>query len=102
MRLLTLLLLLLFAALPVAAQTEVTQLDTLTVELWPDYDRPAMLVILTGTLPESATLPATVTIPLPAGAEINAVARFNDVDVLVTDVEWTEADGGPRAQRIGR
>ena len=94
MRLLTLLLLLLFAALPVAAQTEVTQLDTLTVELWPDYDRPAMLVILTGTLPESATLPATVTIPLPAGAEINAVARFNDVDVLVTDVEWTEADGG--------
>ena len=94
MRLLTLLLLLLFAALPVAAQTEVTQLDTLTVELWPDYDRPAMLVILTGTLPESATLPATVTIPLPAGAEINAVARFNEVDVLVTDVEWTEADGG--------
>ena len=94
MRLLSLLLLLLFAALPVAAQTEVTQLDTLTVELWPDYDRPAMLVILTGTLPESATLPATLTIPLPAGAEINAVARFNDVDVLVTDVEWTEADGG--------
>ncbi len=94
MRLLSLLLLLLFAALPVAAQTEVTQLDTLTVELWPDYDRPAMLVILTGTLPESATLPATVTIPLPAEAEVNAVARFNDVDVLVTDVEWTEADGG--------
>ena len=94
MRLLSLLLLLLFAALPVAAQTEVTQLDTLTVELWPDYDRPAMLVILTGTLPESATLPATLTIPLPAGAEINAVARFNEVDVLVTDVEWTEADGG--------
>jgi len=94
MRLLALLLLLLFVALPVAAQTEVTQLDTLTVELWPDYDRPAMLVILTGTLPESATLPATLTIPLPAGAEINAVARFNDVDVLVTDVEWTEADGG--------
>lgn len=94
MRSLLLFLLLLLAALPVAAQTEATQLDTLTVELWPDYDRPAMLVILTGTLPESATLPATVTIPLPAGAEINAVARFNDVDVLVTDVDWTEADGG--------
>ncbi len=93
MRYLSLLLLFLFAALPVAAQTEVTQLDSLTVELWPDYDRPAMLVILTGTLPESATLPAAVTIPLPAGAEINAVARFNEVDVLVTDVEWTQGDG---------
>ena len=45
MRLLSLLLLLL-TALPVATQTEVNQLDTLTVELWPDYDRPAMLVIL--------------------------------------------------------
>jgi hypothetical protein len=93
MRHLLLPLLLLLAALPVAAQTEVTQLDTLTVELWPDYDRPAMLVILTGTLPESAALPATVTIPLPAGAEVNAVARFNDVDVLVTDVEWTQGEG---------
>ncbi len=93
MRYLSLLLLFLFAALPVAAQTEVTQLDSLTVELWPDYDRPAMLVILTGTLPASATLPAAVTIPLPAGAEINAVARFNEVDVLVTDVEWTQGDG---------
>ncbi len=93
MRPLLLLLLLLLAAQPVAAQTEVTQLDTLTVELWPDYDRPAMLVLLTGTLPASATLPATVTIPLPAGAEVNAVARFNDVDVLVTDVEWTQGDG---------
>ena len=93
MRPLLLLLLLLLAAQPVAAQTDVTQLDTLTVELWPDYDRPAMLVLLTGTLPASATLPATVTIPLPAGAEVNAVARFNDVDVLVTDVEWTQGDG---------
>ena len=76
MRPILLLLLLLLVALPVAAQTEVTQLDTLTVELWPDYDRPAMLVILTGTLPESAALPATVTIPLPPEAEINAVARL--------------------------
>jgi hypothetical protein len=94
MRLIPLLLLLLLVALPVAAQTEVTELDALTVELWPDYDRPAMLVILTGTLPASAELPATLTIPLPAGAEVNAVARFNDVEVLITDVEWAQADGG--------
>ena len=102
MRPLLLLLLLLLAAQPVAAQTDVTQLDTLTVELWPDYDRPAMLVLLTGTLPASATLPATVTIPLPAGAEVNAVARFNDVDVLVTDVEWTQADGEMTLTTPGR
>ena len=102
MRLLLLPLLLLLAAQPVAAQTDVTQLDSLTVELWPDYDEPAMLVILTGTLPASATQPATVTIPLPAGAEVNAVARFNDVDVLVTDVEWTQGDGQMTLTTPGR
>ena len=102
MRLLSLLLLLLLVALPVAAQTDVTQLESLTVELWPDYDRPAMLVILTGTLPESAALPATVTIPLPAGADVNAVARLNEVDVLVTDVEWSQADGEMTLTTPGR
>ena len=55
MRTLSLLLLLLFTAvIPVAAQDEVTELDQMTVELWPDYDRPAMLVLLTGTLPASS------------------------------------------------
>ncbi len=94
MRTLSLLLLLLFTAvIPVAAQDEVTELDQMTVELWPDYDRPAMLVLLTGTLPATATLPATVSIPLPDDADIFAIARFTDEDVLISDVESTAADG---------
>ena len=94
MRTLSLLLLLLFTAvIPVAAQDEVTELDQMAVELWPDYDRPAMLVLLTGTLPATATLPATVSIPLPDDADIFAIARLTDEDVLVSDVESTAADG---------
>lgn len=84
---------LLFLALPVAAQDDVVQLDALTVELWPDYDRPSMLVLLTGTLPAAATLPATVSIPLPDAAEIHAIARFTEDSVLISDVVSSEADG---------
>lgn len=76
-----------------AAQTEATQLTSLAVELWPDYDRPAVLVLLTGELPAGTALPATVTIPLPAGADVNAVARFDDADTLLSDVEYTTTDG---------
>ena len=101
----TLLLLALFLLLlvqPAAAQTEVTELDQLVVELWPDYDRPAMLVLLTGTLPASATLPATVFVPLPADADLFAIARFTDDDVLISDVESSAADGGLTLTTPGR
>lgn len=103
MRTLSLLLLLLFTAvIPVAAQDEVTELDQMTVELWPDYDRPAMLVLLTGTLPATATLPATLSIPLPDDADIHAIARFTDEDVLISDVESTAADGRLTLTTAGR
>lgn len=60
----------------VQAQTAVT-LESLDVELWPDFDREAVLVLLTGTLPAGTALPVTLTIPLPAGADFNVAARIN-------------------------
>ncbi len=71
------LLLLLFSpglAGPLQAQEEVERLEQLVVDIWPDYDRAAVLILLTGRLPASAALPATVTIPVPQGATIHAVA----------------------------
>lgn len=87
------LLLLLGSVGTAVAQTPVTELETLTVDLWPDYDRPAMLVLLTGTLPADAPLPAEVTVPVPEGADLNAVARISDANVMTDDVEYTEGDG---------
>lgn len=75
------------------AQTPLTQLATLGVDLWPDYDRPSMLVLLTGELPPDAPLPATVTIPLPETADINAVARFGETGGLFADVAYTVENG---------
>lgn len=74
---------------PAFAQTTTNQLASLGVEIWPDYDRPSALVLLTGTLPANAPLPATLTLPLPAGAEIHAVASFNQQGALMMDVDYS-------------
>ena len=49
-------------------------LDHVSLELWPDYDQEALLVLISGVLPETTPLPATITLPLPPEASINAVA----------------------------
>jgi hypothetical protein len=33
------------------AQKPVSVIDSLDIEIWPDYDRASVLVLLTGTLP---------------------------------------------------
>jgi len=61
-----------------SAATAETQprLARLQVELWPEYDRPAVLVMLQGWLAADAALPATVRLPMPAQAgRPHAVAK---------------------------
>lgn len=93
-----LLLLLLLLILPTAtafglAQAPtVTELESLAVELWPDYDRPSVLVLLTIALPADAPLPATVSIPLPEDADLNAVAGFSEPNALV-NIDQFEQQG---------
>ena len=73
--------------LPVAGHTQgkVTTIDSLTIELWPDYDRASVLVLLTGALPADTRLPATVTLPIPETAQVNAVARIDSSDGKMKD-----------------
>ena len=71
--LLLLLFVLLIIPFPAAAQEEVT-LETLTVQLWPEFDQPAMLVIYDFTFPEDTSLPVDVTLRIPEDATLIAVA----------------------------
>jgi hypothetical protein len=50
----------------VQAQTSLATFEEIVVELWPEYDRPAVLVIYRATLSDATPLPATVTFRLPA------------------------------------
>jgi hypothetical protein len=78
----------------VRAQTAVTTIDSLAVDIWPDYDRAAVLVLLTGFLPADTPLPATITIPLPDDADLNAVARITAEGNLFDDIAFDESIGG--------
>ena len=70
---LPLLLVLLIIPIPINAQGQVA-LDTVTVQLWPEFDQPAMLVIYDFTLTEGTSLPVDVTLRIPTDATLIAVA----------------------------
>jgi hypothetical protein len=59
----------------VGAQTNTPKIETLGVSLWPEYDRPEVLVIYRVRLSPDTPLPAEVTFPLPGYVEaMHAVA----------------------------
>jgi hypothetical protein len=78
-------LMLLALAEPAAAQSAVT-LESIHVQLWPEYDQPSMLVIYDFKLPPDAKLPSSVSIAFPASANLIAVAsQASDGSLLNTD-----------------
>jgi hypothetical protein len=71
--LLTFLFVLLIIPVSANAQGQVS-LKSLSVQLWPEYDQPSVLVIYDFTLDEGISLPANVTLRIPADANLIAVA----------------------------
>ena len=72
-RLLVFCILLLILALPTPARVaaapllqEAVSIQTLQIEVWPEYDRPAALVIYHITLASSVKLPAELSVRIPA------------------------------------
>ena len=74
------------------AQNPVSVIDSLDIEIWPDYDRASVLVLLTGTLPGDTRFPASVTLPLPEVAQLNAVARIDNKDGNMKDDIFSSTD----------
>jgi hypothetical protein len=75
------------------AQSTATGIQSLLVGIWPDYDRPSVLVLLTGTLEAGAPLPASVTLPVPADASVNAVARIDETGGMIDDIAYHTGGG---------
>ena len=67
-----------------------TQLQSVNIELWSEYDQPSMLVIEEVVVTESTTLPAEVTLRFHKDANLIAVAFNNGSELLHADFE------GPR------
>ena len=88
-------LLIFFMTIPMAAgfaQNAVSVIDSLNIEIWPDYDKASVLVMLTGTLPGDTRFPASVTLPLPKAAQLNAVARIDSQDGNMKDDIFSSTD----------
>ena len=84
-----------FMLLPMApgfAQNPVSVIDALDIEIWPDYDKASVLVLLTGSLPGDSRLPASVTLPLPEAARLNAIARIDRKDGSMKDDIFSTTD----------
>ena len=73
---------------------EVMQIDQMEIDIWPEYDRPDVLVIYRITLSPDASLPASITMSIPASAgQPNAVAYENVNGGLSTMQYETQLNG---------
>ncbi len=74
------------------AQGEVT-LQTLDIQLWPEYDQPSMLVIMDFSVAPSTSLPISLTMRIPARTELLALAREENDNFFVIPSEATVTQG---------
>jgi hypothetical protein len=71
------------------------RLASLGIEIWPEYDRPAVLVILKGTVAEGVKLPAAVALRLPVAAGgPTAVAYSATADGNLLNLNYQPATAG--------
>jgi hypothetical protein len=71
--------------IPVKAQDTI-RISSIRVEVWPEFDRPAVLVIYHIKLADDTPLPTILELKIPAQAEVNAVAVVDPSSgLLVTD-----------------
>jgi hypothetical protein len=88
-------LLAMFLAFPASAQYAAPRIASLTIEIWPEYDRPAALVILRGVLAEEVKLPAAMTLRIPAASDgPAAVAYATSVDGNLLNLQHQQSKSG--------
>lgn len=79
-----------------AAVQSAPRLASLEIDIWPDYDRPAALVILKAELAADVKLPAAISLRIPASSGGPAAVAYADEGkpgLFNLDHERTSADG---------
>ncbi|MCL4273387.1 MAG: hypothetical protein KJZ77_05905 [Anaerolineales bacterium] len=77
----------------VSAQTNVS-LSSVTVQLWPEYDQPSMLVIVDFLVDPAVSLPVDLTFRIPNDANLIAVAvQSGDRNFLNAEFSGPQAQG---------
>jgi hypothetical protein len=81
-------------AAPVWGQADAIRLARVDVDLWPDFDRASVLVLISAELPPGTPLPARVVVPVPDGASLNAVARITPEGNMFDDLSYEGGNAG--------
>lgn len=68
---------------------EAPSLATLQISLWPEFDRPDVLVIYRGLLPEEMSLPVPLEISIPAGVTAPSAVAYVDEAGQRLNLEYT-------------
>ncbi len=89
----TILLFSLLIALPAQAQNA-PKFNSMEVDLWPEYDRPSVLVIYRITLSADTALPAELTIPIPSSAGAPSAVAARQVDGSLINIPYTPQVAG--------
>ena len=76
------------------------KLDLMSIELWPEYDRPSMLVIKQFVVSQETSLPATVTLRFPTEGNLVAVAVESDGGLFNKDFSGPAEQGDWQAITI--
>ncbi len=82
-----------WVSFPAQAQSAV-RLTSVTVDIWPEYDKPAVLVIYHLILPSDITLPATLVLRIPAQADSLAVAYVDPVTSKLLNAPYVSSVQG--------
>ena len=69
------------------------QLSLVSVDIWPEYDQPAVLMIYSITMASNTTLPTTLAVRIPSNAQINAVAVVDPAKGLINTPYDTSIQG---------
>lgn len=90
---LLILLLLGSAVQPTAAQSNPVTLDSVLVDVWPEYDQPSVLVLVHASLAADVSLPASLSMRIPAAAGKPFALAMQDSTGLY-DLNYTLAAAG--------
>jgi hypothetical protein len=77
---------------PIVAQAPDNTIRDATLQLWPEYDDPGLLVLFSGDFTDTANFPQEVSFPLPAGAR-GIQATEKQADGRLINQTWQIANG---------
>ncbi len=80
-------------AMAVRAQGAV-EFDSMEIDIWPEYDRPEVLVIYKITLTSQTSMPAQISLRMPKNAIQPPTVAMQDVDGLLYNLNYTTTSDG--------